>query len=103
VWQGFGASVESWERSPSPWDEPPQGYIDFFTPEVEQALEDLRQAAADRVASACLGRSNTHSECTDGVDNDGDRLVDEDDPGCETFGDHDETRAYIACDDGWNT
>ena len=43
---------------------------------------------------------NVVTACNDGVDNDGDTLVDLQDPGCETMDDDTETSPLLVCDDG---
>lgn len=42
----------------------------------------------------------TPSVCGNGLDDDGDGQVDQDDPGCLSFYDQDETQASLPCDDG---
>lgn len=41
--------------------------------------------------------------CSDGLDDDGDGLVDLDDPGCYALDDPFETNALVACDDGFDS
>ena len=45
-------------------------------------------------------RNNEKTKCQDGRDNDGDSLVDEDDPGCLDVQDKTERNFEIECDDG---
>jgi hypothetical protein len=47
------------------------------------------------------GVSSGDADCQDGIDNDGDGLVDHpDDPGCDQASDATETSAALVCDDG---
>ena len=46
------------------------------------------------------GFNEKSCQCVDGLDNDGDGLVDMDDPGCLSSGDNDEYNAPPQCDDG---
>ena len=46
------------------------------------------------------GSGGSDNLCKDGIDNDGDSLIDSNDPGCTGKKDKDETNADIACDDG---
>lgn len=45
------------------------------------------------------GGGGSRAECFDSLDNDGDGLVDLDDPGCENFEDDDEYNVVIGCED----
>jgi len=42
-------------------------------------------------------------QCSDGIDNDGDELVDENDPACHTDGDPDNPDTYDPSDDDENS
>jgi len=65
---------------------------------LEEPLAEVRIGHAEVSGVAC-GDAEDVPECADGVDNDGDGLVDEADPECHTDGDPDNPDSYDPGDD----
>jgi len=63
---------------------------------------DFEGAAAVQVTRTIIV-SDVAPECSDDVDNDGDQLIDADDPGCHTDGDPENPDSYDPNDNGENT
>jgi hypothetical protein len=57
-------------------------------------------ADGDEMGDACDAYPSTVSECSDGIDNDGDGATDAGDAGCWSTRDHFETSLELVCDDG---
>jgi hypothetical protein len=54
----------------------------------------------DTLGDPCDPDPNVATACSDGIDNDGDELVDAADPGCDSNLDSSEHSSLLACDDG---
>jgi len=86
------------------------GTADGATPsDIRKSLTDdaidIGAAGPDRdagagIAAARASADTMASSCNDGIDNDGDGLVDMDDPGCASPTDASERNPKVACDNG---
>ena len=69
--------------------------------EDQRGLPRPADGDGDTIAACDIGSFEVQSECSDGLDDDGDGLVDfPDDPGCDDALDRSERSDLIACDDG---
>lgn len=92
---GVASNADPSMEPPSVVDADGDRVYDQFDNCPQVANVEQEDADADGVGDAC-----DLPQCSDGVDNDGDGLVDRDDPGCADPGDLDERTPMQQCDDG---
>ena len=74
--------------------------LDVFVLQVgTTSLAKETTAASETLSVAPAAAENTATQCADNTDNDGDGLVDEDDPGCHTDGNANNPNSYNPADD----